>query len=134
MNSVWFQIPYFLLIFVTAASTKVSDSCIFARGSIYNSLTCQSAMGSVIGRDDSPRASVPETKLEAKIVEAMRRRAKKGSPIRSFDTIVLKFPKIDENMRKCKTTFQEFGTDLLISFYCNVSFKEKYAAFIQIQG
>lgn len=81
-------------------------------------------MGSVIGRDESPTSSLlPETKLEAKIVEAMRRRAKKGSPIRSFNTVVLKFPKIDDNMRKCKTTFEEFGTHILISFYCTISFK-----------
>ncbi|XP_019183147.1 PREDICTED: probable calcium-binding protein CML21 [Ipomoea nil] len=68
-------------------------------------------MGSVIGRDESPTALEAETKLEAKIVEAMRQRAKKGSSIRSFNTVVLRFPKIDENMRKCKTTFQEFDED-----------------------
>ncbi|XP_031116974.1 probable calcium-binding protein CML21 [Ipomoea triloba] len=68
-------------------------------------------MGSVIGRDESPTSLLPETKLESKIVEAMRRRAKKGSPIRSFNTVVLKFPKIDDNMRKCKTTFEEFDED-----------------------
>lgn len=62
-----------------------------------------------MGKNESPRASVPETKLEAKITEAMQRRETEGSSIKSFDSIVLKFPKIDENLRKCKVIFQEFG-------------------------
>ncbi|KAI4366222.1 hypothetical protein MLD38_022125 [Melastoma candidum] len=69
-------------------------------------------MGGVIGKGDSPRKSwVPETKLEAKMVEAMQKRASKGSKVKSFDSIVLKFPKIDESMRKYKTTFQMFDED-----------------------
>lgn len=59
----------------------------------------------------SPRASVPETKLEGKITEAMQRRETEGSSIKSFDSIVLKFPKIDENLRKCKVIFQDFDED-----------------------
>lgn len=66
------------------------------------------AMGSVVGKLESPEC-VPETKLEAKMVEAMRQRATKGSIIRSFDSIILKFPKIDDSLRKCKTIFQKFG-------------------------
>ncbi|XP_009608208.1 putative calcium-binding protein CML21 [Nicotiana tabacum] len=68
-------------------------------------------MGGVLGKNESPRASVPETKLEAKITEAMQRRETEGSSIKSFDSIVLKFPKIDENLRKCKVIFQEFDED-----------------------
>ena len=64
-----------------------------------------------MGKNESPRASVPETKLEAKITEAMQRRETAGSSIKSFDSIVLKFPKIDENLRKCKVIFQEFDED-----------------------
>lgn len=64
-----------------------------------------------MGKNESPRASVPETKLEAKITEAMQRRETEGSSIKSFDSIVLKFPKIDENLRKCKVIFQEFDED-----------------------
>ncbi|CAN4117848.1 unnamed protein product [Withania somnifera] len=59
----------------------------------------------------SPKASVPETKLEAKITEVMLRRETEGSTIKSFDSLVLKFPKIDENLRKCKVIFQEFDED-----------------------
>ncbi|XP_038905190.1 probable calcium-binding protein CML21 [Benincasa hispida] len=68
-------------------------------------------MGSVVGKLESPDC-VPETKLEAKMVEAMRHRASKGSIIRSFDSIILKFPKIDDSLRKCKTIFQQFDEDL----------------------
>ncbi|XP_050942181.1 probable calcium-binding protein CML21 isoform X2 [Cucumis melo] len=69
-------------------------------------------MGSVVGKLESPRECVPETKLEAKMVETMRRRATKGSIIRSFDCILLKFPKIDDSLRNCKTIFQQFDEDL----------------------
>ncbi|KAI3466372.1 hypothetical protein Pfo_023035 [Paulownia fortunei] len=68
-------------------------------------------MGGVVAKDESPKASVPETKLEAKIIEAVRRREVEGSSIKSFNSIILKFPKIDESFRKCKTTFQEFDED-----------------------
>lgn len=52
---------------------------------------------------------VPETKLEAKIKEAVQRRASKGTTMKSFNSIILKFPKIDEGLRNCKAIFQEFG-------------------------
>ncbi|KAI4374838.1 hypothetical protein MLD38_012785 [Melastoma candidum] len=45
------------------------------------------------------------------MVEAMQKRASQGSKVKSFDSIVLKFPKIDESMRKYKTTFQQFDED-----------------------
>ncbi|KGN56046.1 probable calcium-binding protein CML21 [Cucumis sativus] len=69
-------------------------------------------MGSVVGKLESPRECVPETKLEAKMVETMKQRATKGSIIRSFDCIILKFPKIDDSLRNCKTIFQQFDEDL----------------------
>lgn len=65
-------------------------------------------MGGVLQKSES-HASIPQTKLEAKITEAMQRRAKDGSSMKSFDSVILKFPKIDESLRKCKATFQEFG-------------------------
>ncbi|KAG7028287.1 putative calcium-binding protein CML21 [Cucurbita argyrosperma subsp. argyrosperma] len=68
-------------------------------------------MGSVVGKLESQRECVPETKLEAKMVEAIRQRASKGSIIRSFDCIILKFPKIDGSLRKCKTIFEKFDED-----------------------
>lgn len=52
---------------------------------------------------------VPETKLEAKIIEAVQRRASRGTTMKSFNSIVLKFPKIDDGLRNCKAIFQEFG-------------------------
>lgn len=67
-------------------------------------------MGGVLGTDDSPRKVwTPETKIEAKMVEAMQRRESQGSSMRSINTIILKFPKIDESLRKCKTIFEQFG-------------------------
>lgn len=54
---------------------------------------------------------IPETKLEAKMVEAMQRREAEGCTIKSFNSLILKFPKIDENLRKCKDIFEEFDED-----------------------
>lgn len=69
-------------------------------------------MGGVLGKDESPKKGwIPETKLEAKMVEAMQRRAAKGSSMRSFNQLILKFPKIDESLRKCKTIFEQFDED-----------------------
>ena len=81
-----------------------------------------------MGKAGSPKkAWVPETKVEAKVVEAMRRRETHGSSIKSFNSIILKFPKIDESFRNCKATFEQFGkssvslcifSSLYISFGC----------------
>lgn len=68
-------------------------------------------MGSVVGKLESPIECIPETKLEAKMVEAMIQRASKGSIIRSFDCIILKFPKVDDSLRNCRTIFQRFDED-----------------------
>lgn len=68
-------------------------------------------MGGALGKGDSPTASVPETKLEAKIIEAMQQRESEGTSMKSFNSIILKFPKIDESLRKCKAIFQEFDED-----------------------
>ncbi|KAL0320928.1 UNVERIFIED_CONTAM: putative calcium-binding protein CML21 [Sesamum radiatum] len=68
-------------------------------------------MGGIVGRDESQKALMQETKLEAKIIEAVRKREAQGSSMKSFNSIILKFPKIDESFRKCKTTFEEFDED-----------------------
>ncbi|GMJ02883.1 hypothetical protein like AT4G26470 [Hibiscus trionum] len=52
-----------------------------------------------------------ETKLEAKMIEAMKQRASAGTQMKSFNTVILKFPKIDESLRKCKAVFQQFDED-----------------------
>ncbi|KAJ8423781.1 hypothetical protein Cgig2_018440 [Carnegiea gigantea] len=65
-------------------------------------------MGGALGRVESP---TPETKLEAKMVEAMKKRAAKGTSVRSLNTIILKFPKIDASFRNCKAIFEEFDED-----------------------
>ncbi|OVA19695.1 EF-hand domain [Macleaya cordata] len=69
-------------------------------------------MGGVIGKAESPRNGwIPETKLEAKMVEAMQRRALEGTSMRSFNSVILKFPKIDESLRNCKAIFEQFDED-----------------------
>lgn len=73
-------------------------------------------MGGAITKGASPRVSVPESKLEARIIEAMRRREAQGCSIKSFNSIILKFPKIDQSLRKYKATFENFGeTRILLS-------------------
>lgn len=66
-------------------------------------------MGGSFGKGDASKACITETKLETKMVEAMQRRASKGSSMKSFNSIILKFPKIDESLRKCKDIFKQFG-------------------------
>lgn len=66
-------------------------------------------MGGVVGRSTSIRRSSPESKLEAKMVEAMQRRASEGTSVKSFNSIIMKFPKIDESLQKCKSIFEQFG-------------------------
>ncbi|KAL2453562.1 putative calcium-binding protein CML21 [Abeliophyllum distichum] len=68
-------------------------------------------MGGVQGKVESPAASISETKLEAKVIEAMQRRETEGSSLKSFNSIILKFPKIDESLRKCKSIFEQFDED-----------------------
>ncbi|KNA04701.1 hypothetical protein SOVF_197240 isoform A [Spinacia oleracea] len=67
-------------------------------------------MGGSLGvvAESPKRGYFPETKLETKMVEAMQNRA---SPMKSFNTIILKFPKIDQSFRKCKAIFEQFDVD-----------------------
>ncbi|XP_076954192.1 putative calcium-binding protein CML21 [Bidens hawaiensis] len=67
--------------------------------------------GKLTKGDDSPLTSVPTTKLEVKILETMRRRESKGTTMKSFNNIILKFPKIDSGLRKCKAIFEQFDED-----------------------
>jgi len=49
-------------------------------------------MGNIVGNNESPKKGwIPETKLEAKTVKAMKRRAFEGSVIKSFNN--LDFPR-----------------------------------------
>ncbi|POO02910.1 Parvalbumin [Trema orientale] len=69
-------------------------------------------MGGVVGKSESPkRVCTPETKLESKMVGAMQKRATQGSAMKSFNSIILKFPKIDESLRNCQATFELFDED-----------------------
>lgn len=85
-------------------------------------------MGATLGKSDSPKKGwMPETKLEAKMVEAMQRRESHGSSVKSFNTIILKFPKIDESLRKCKAIFEQFGRfPLPIYSFLNWAFIQQY--------
>ncbi|KAL6954574.1 putative calcium-binding protein cml21 [Sarracenia purpurea var. burkii] len=68
-------------------------------------------MGGIMSKGNSPKSGITETKLETKMVEAMQRRASEGSSMKSFDSIILKFPKIDESLRNCKNIFEQFDDD-----------------------
>ncbi|KAF5479128.1 hypothetical protein F2P56_005628 [Juglans regia] len=69
-------------------------------------------MGNIVGKSGSPKKVwMPETQLEAKMVEAIKQRASAGSATKSFNSIILKFPKIDESLRKCKVIFEQFDED-----------------------
>ena len=77
---------------------------------IYIGVTIWTAsMGAVLGRHDTHKRSFHGSKLEAKMVDAMQQRASHGTSLKSFDSIIMKFPKIDESFRKCKTIFEQFG-------------------------
>jgi calcium-binding protein CML len=66
-------------------------------------------MGGVFGRHDSIKRSSHGSKLESKMVESMRQRAAHGTSVKSFNTFIMKFPRIDEGLRKCKTILEQFG-------------------------
>ena len=66
-------------------------------------------MGGMIGKADAVKHATQVSKLEAEMVNAMQRRAAEGSSMKSFNSLILKFPKIDENLRKCRSIFQQFG-------------------------
>jgi calcium-binding protein CML len=66
-------------------------------------------MGGVFGRHEASGRSSDGSKLEAKMVEAMQQRAAHGTSVKSFNTIIMKFPKIDESLRKCNSIFEQFG-------------------------
>ncbi|KAM0896340.1 hypothetical protein ACQ4PT_023264 [Festuca glaucescens] len=68
-------------------------------------------MGGVVGKGDTPRHSSAATKLEQKMVEAMQQRAQEGTSLRSFNSVIMKFPKIDESLRNCRIIFQQFDED-----------------------
>ncbi|WVZ79430.1 hypothetical protein U9M48_027010 [Paspalum notatum var. saurae] len=68
-------------------------------------------MGAVLGRHDTHKKNFHGSKLEAKMVDSMQQRASHGTSLKSFDSIVMKFPKIDESFRKCKTIFEQFDED-----------------------
>ncbi|KAK8916525.1 putative calcium-binding protein CML21 [Platanthera zijinensis] len=68
-------------------------------------------MGGALTRSGSFRQGAPIAKLEEKMVGAMRKRASVGSSMKSFNSIIMKFPKIDGSLRKCKTIFEEFDQD-----------------------
>lgn len=76
-----------------------------------------SKMGATLGRSNS-LSGVLESKLDAKMVEAMQRRALEGTNVKSFNSVIMKFPKIDNNFRKCKSIFEQFGE---LHIHCKIN-------------
>jgi len=57
------------------------------------------------------RTAAP-SKLEQKMVEAMRKKAiSGGSTLKSFNSIIMRFPKIDESFENARNVFQKFDKD-----------------------
>lgn len=77
--------------------------------SVFGRTSLKLRMGGVLPKSESPKASIPQTKLEARISEAIRMRESGGTSLKSFNSVILKFPKIDESLRNCRSTFLEFG-------------------------
>nr|XP_043608391.1 probable calcium-binding protein CML21 [Erigeron canadensis] len=61
--------------------------------------------------DAYPKEAPTPSKLESQILDAVLHRESKGTSIKSINRIILKFPKIDESLRKCKVIFQQFDED-----------------------
>ncbi|CAH1450976.1 unnamed protein product [Lactuca virosa] len=84
----------------------------FQLPSYFRSIHITLTMGGKLTKgDESPMTSAPTTKLEAKILKTMRSRESQGTSMKSFNTIILKFPKIDASLRKCKAIFEQFDED-----------------------
>ncbi|CAM6103084.1 unnamed protein product [Calypogeia fissa] len=66
-----------------------------------------------MGAKSSTHGKAAESsKITKRMVEAMAERAKRGqSTIKTFDSIILKFPKIDEAFEAVKTVFKKFDVD-----------------------
>ncbi|THU60345.1 hypothetical protein C4D60_Mb07t11670 [Musa balbisiana] len=95
----------------TLSSDPITSRCVLLSASFLALIPYCSKMGGVVGRSTSIRRSSPESKLEAKMVEAMQRRASEGTSVKSFNSIIMKFPKIDESLQKCKSIFEQFDED-----------------------
>ncbi|URE17706.1 EFh [Musa troglodytarum] len=95
----------------TLSSDPITSRWVLLSASFLALIPYCSKMGGVVGRSNSIRRSSPESKLEAKMVEAMQRRASEGTSVKSFNSIIMKFPKIDESLRKCKSIFEQFDED-----------------------
>ncbi|KAJ0920675.1 putative EF-hand domain-containing protein [Helianthus annuus] len=65
-------------------------------------------------------------KLEAQILEAIIQRESKGTSIKSINRIILKFPKIDENLRKCKNEDKSGAIDLKELKHCFEKLQVKF--------
>ncbi|KAI5069351.1 hypothetical protein GOP47_0015652 [Adiantum capillus-veneris] len=58
-----------------------------------------------------PKLNTPSS-IEARMVNAMRERGAAGkSPIKAFNSIIMKFPKIDACFEKVRVTFRKFDKD-----------------------
>ncbi|CAM6081941.1 unnamed protein product [Calypogeia fissa] len=66
-----------------------------------------------MGAKSSTHGKAAESsKITKRMVEAMAERAKRGqSTIKTFNSIILKFPKIDEAFEAVKTVFKKFDVD-----------------------
>ncbi|CAH1415889.1 unnamed protein product [Lactuca virosa] len=102
-ETIWLALCGLYLSFVASLSFILTIS-------IPNSLQYKPPDLLIMG-DGSPTSSAPTSKLEAQILDAVLQRELKGTSLMSFNKIILKFPKIDESLRKCKVIFEQFDED-----------------------
>ncbi|KAL3688730.1 hypothetical protein R1sor_015039 [Riccia sorocarpa] len=70
-------------------------------------LSVMGAKGSTAAKAERPR-----TKLEERLVEELAKRAQSGKTgFKAFNTIILKFPKIDESFEAVRTVFKKYDKD-----------------------
>lgn len=58
------------------------------------------------------------TKIDMRIIQAMAEKAQSGQiKIKSFNSIIMKFPKIDESFEEVKSVFKIFGQLYIYKYF-----------------
>ncbi|KAJ7537289.1 hypothetical protein O6H91_12G106700 [Diphasiastrum complanatum] len=68
-------------------------------------------MGGNCSKRKVNEASSQGSKIEKRMVEAMKQRATVGATLKSFNSILVKFPKIDNSFEEVRTVFKKFDKD-----------------------
>lgn len=67
------------------------------------------------------------TKIDMQMTQAMTERAQSGHfTIKSFNSIIMKFPKIDESFGEVRSVFKKFGKMLMLYILTFVLFEIRF--------